>query len=127
MDYKQKRQKAKEHARKVRQKQQLYKLYHSNDKEKKPWTFTKKLTAFMLLNCLVIEIYVLVAMWHFMDISSLAALIAAVIGECSMAIAYMAKSTVENRSGGIVYEAAMKETFHLPSELTEKEKNEAAG
>lgn len=126
-NYERKKQFAKKHARKVKERQQLSKIYHSNDKQKKPWTFAKKLTAFLIANCLVIEIYALITMWHFMDLTPLVALITAVVGDCIVACAYLIKSTYENRAGGIVYETALQETFHLPSEVTEKEKEEAVG
>ncbi len=127
MNYNKAKEYAKRHADRVKQRQNLKALWHKNDKEKKPWTFTKKLTAFLIANCLVIEIYSLVTMWHFMDISALAALIAAVVGECICMCAYVVKSTIENKVGGITYETAMKDGFHLPNEMSEKEKNEAAG
>lgn len=127
MNYEKAKAYAKKHAEFVKKIHTLSAIWHKNDTKKKPWTFTKKLTAFLIANCLVIEIYALITMWHFMDLTALAALIAAVVGECIMACAYVIKSTYENRAGGIVYETALRETFHLPNEMTEKEKEEAVG
>ena len=126
-NYERKKQFAKKHARKVKERQQLSKIYHSNDKQKKPWTFTKKLTAFIIANCTVIELYTLVVMWKMYDLSALPTLIAAVIGECCAMISYIVKSTFENTANGIVYEAAMKESFHVIDDLTQDEKDNAVG
>lgn len=115
---------AKKHAEYVKQKQRIKKIYHKNDAPKKPWTFTKKLTAFLIVNCLAIEIYALITMWHFMDISALSALITAIVGECVASLAYVVKSTFENRVGGITYETAMKDVFHS---IDEKDTDDAVG
>lgn len=114
MDYNKKLEKAKKHALLVKQKQEIYDAKHENDK-KKSWSFTKKLMAFLICNCSVIEIYSLIAIWRFGDLSPLSCLITAIVGECVGVIAYSYKSSIENRSGGITYETAMfemKNKFH---------------
>lgn len=71
---------------------------------------TQKLTlAYIVINCSVIEIYSMVAMWRLRDLSALYALIAAVIGECLSYVTYCAKSSKENQKDGIVYDLAMKQ------------------
>ena len=67
---------------------------------------------FMIANCVAIEIYSLIAMFFFGDLSSLPALIAAVVGTCISFIGYEIKSGKENTTGGIVYESAMKQLEH---------------
>lgn len=42
-------------------------------------------------------------------------------------IAYIVKSTFENTANGIVYEAAMKESFHVIDDLTQDEKDNTVG
>ena len=106
------KQKALDHAKEVKQKQELYEIKHSNDKPKEKLSFSKMAFIFIVGNCTVIEIYALIAMFHFGDLSSLSALITAVVGECVALLAYMVKSQHENTSGGIVYETAMRKLEH---------------
>lgn len=108
MDYEKEMAKAQAYANKVKLKQELYDLRHSNDKPKEKLSFSKMAFIFMISNCVVIEIYALVAMFYFGDLSSLSALIAAVVGECITTCAYYIKAGKENTANGIVYEAAMK-------------------
>ena len=124
MDFEKKKIKAQQRAERIKQKYELHEIAHANDKDRKPWTFSKKLTAFVIANCLVIEIFALVAMWHFMDLSPLPALITAVVGDCIAVIGYLIKSTFENCQGGITYDLAM---MHLPSEISKEEKENAVG
>lgn len=62
---------------------------------------------FIFCNCTAVEIYSMVAMWHFADLSALYALIGAVIGESITYISYNVKACRENTQGGITYETAM--------------------
>ena len=117
-------QKAIEHAKKIKQKQELYELRHSNDKPKKELTTGKKVLYFMISNCSLIEIYSLVVMILFADLSSLPLLITAVVAECISVCGYFVKSTKENTEHGIVYETAMKK---LEYELNNKEDKDAVG
>lgn len=123
MDYEKKISKALEHAEKVKLKQELHDLKHSNDKPKEKLSFSKMAFIFMIGNCVIIEIYALVAMFYFGDLSSLSALIAAVVGECVTTLGYFIKSQHENTKDGIIYETAMKK---LEYELDNKS-DEAVG
>lgn len=123
MDYEKEISKALEHAEKVKLKQELHDLKHSNDKPKEKLSFSKMAFIFMIGNCVIIEIYALVAMFYFGDLSSLSALIAAVVGECVTTLGYFIKSQHENTKDGIIYETAMKK---LEYELDNKS-DEAVG
>lgn len=112
MDYEKEISRALEHAEKVKLHQELYDLKHSNDKPKEKLSFSKIAFIFMIGNCVVIEIYALIAMFYFGDLSSLSALIAAVIGECVTMLGYFIKSQHENTKDGIVYETTMKKLEH---------------
>ena len=112
MDYEKRLAKALAHAEKVKLKQELNELRHSNDKPKEKLSFSKMAFIFMIANCVVIEIYALVAMFFFGDLSSLSALIAAVVGECISFLCFEVKSGKENTTGGIIYESAMKKLEH---------------
>ena len=105
---------AEKHAKHVKEFRELSEIWHSND-NRKPWTFSKKLMAFIIANCTIIEMYSLIVMWRFMDLSPLPVLITAVVGECVALVSYQVKSTFENCQNGITYETAMlemKEKFH---------------
>ena len=123
MNYEKRIQKALDHAERVKLNQELKELRHSNDKPKEKITFSKGVFIFMIANCIVIEVYSLVAMFFFGDLSSLSALIAAVVGECITTIGYYVKAGRENTKDGIVYETAMKK---LEYEL-ENNSDEAVG
>lgn len=112
MSYEKQLEKAILHAEKVKLKQELYEVKHANDKPKEKLTTGKKALRFMIINCSVIEIYSLFAMYMFQDLSPLTTLIAAVVGECVSIISYNIKSSKENTSGGIVYESAMRKLEH---------------
>lgn len=107
MDYEKQKQLAQDHADKVKLKQELKEIKHSNDKPKEKLSFSKMAFIFMIGNCTVIEIYALVAMFFYADLSPLSTLIAAVVGECMSFLVYEAKASKENSEGGIVYESAM--------------------
>lgn len=71
------------------------------------------LMAFILINCVAVEIFSMYAMICLKDISSIYALIAgavtSVIGEITALAVYSFKSMKENCSGGITFETAMSE------------------
>lgn len=67
----------------------------------------------------VIQIYSMIAMWHFQDLTPLAGMIAATVGEVFAYASYSAKSAKENTRGGIVYETAMKEQEGAETEPTD--------
>lgn len=108
MDFEKEIERAIQHADRVKQKQELYEVKHANDKPKEKLSFSKVAFIFMITNCTIIEIYALVAMFFFADLSSLSTLIAAVVGECVSFLSYEWKSMRENSAQGIVYETAMK-------------------
>lgn len=108
LTYEVKKAEAQKHAEEVKQKQELHDIRHSNDKPKEKLSFSKMAFIFMIVNCTVIEIYALIVMVIFGDLSSLTTLIAAVVGECVSFISYEYKSMKENSAQGIVYESAMK-------------------
>ena len=108
MAFETEKQKAEEHALNVKQKQELYEIKHKNDVAKPKLSFSKVAFIFMIANCSVIELYALITMFIFADLSPLSTLIAAVVGECVTFLGYEIKSVKENISGGIVYESTMK-------------------
>jgi len=108
MDYKDKKEKAERYAERIKQRQELYEIRHKNDRPKKEVTTGKKVLAYMIANCTIIELYSLVAMTIFADLSALPLLITAVVAECISVCGYYVKSTKENSANGIVYETAMK-------------------
>ena len=112
MNFEKKLEKAKEHATKVKQYYELKKIKHSNDEPKDKLSFSKIAFIFMMVNCVVIEMYTLIVMVFFADLSPLPALIAAVVGECATLIGYYVKSGKENTANGIVYETTMAKLNH---------------
>lgn len=111
-DYKDKMDEALKHAEDVKQKQELKEARHSNDKEKKPLSFSKMAVIFIFVNCCIIELYSMVVMAVFHDLSSLGSLIMAVVGQCAALIGYFVKASHENTSQGIVYETTMMQLQH---------------
>jgi len=85
----------------------LYKIKYGKDKEKV--STTKIVLAFLILNMVVIEVYSLYAMLALGDLNALPVLITAIVGECISILGYMVKSSIENKSGGIVFETTMKQ------------------
>lgn len=76
-------------------------------KKKKKIQTSKLAMAFIFINCTFIEIYSMIAMWYFADLSALYSLIGAVLGESVAYISYCAKAKKENTKGGITYDLAM--------------------
>lgn len=75
--------------------------------EKPKMSMSKKLTIFLLINFTIVEIYSLIMMFYFRDLSNLSCLISSIAGETVTLISYNIKSTIENKTGGITYEVAM--------------------
>lgn len=65
-------------------------------------TTTKRLMAFIFVNCSIVEAYSMIAMWHFEDLSALYALISAVITESISFAVYAAKSYNETKQEELV-------------------------
>lgn len=109
MEYRNNLNKAYRHAEKVRQKQKLKEIKHSNDIKRKPLTFSKAAVIFVFLNCLLVELYSMVITIAFHDLVFLSAIIVAVIGQFVVLLGYFKKAKQENMIGGITYEKAMNE------------------
>ena len=80
---------------------QEYKEIAPKKKPKKGFdlsTTTKQLMMFIIINCSIIEIYTMVVMVMFQDLSALTALISAVVSESFSFMVYCTKSYLENRS-----------------------------
>lgn len=86
---------------------QKYELKKVRKEYKNKMPFSKKLMIIIILNCAVIELYSMVAMWYNHDLSSLCTLIGAVVGETVSFAIYSYKAIKENTSGGIVYESTI--------------------
>lgn len=109
IDYEVEKEKAKLHAEKVKLKQEIEDIKHANDRQRKPLSFSKIAVIVLFINYLVIELYSMVAMFWFNDLSALGTLIVAVLGQCATLTGYFIKSGKENTAGGIVFETTMKE------------------
>jgi uncharacterized ion transporter superfamily protein YfcC len=116
--------KAYRHAEKVRQRQKLNEIKHSNDKKKEPLSFSKIAVLFIFINCLIIELYSMVVMVIFHDLNSLGSLIMGVIGQCVSLLGYFVKAGQENLEGGITYETVMYELKGKSEPIIEEEKKE---
>lgn len=68
----------------------------------KPPTTTKLLMAFIFLNCTVVEVYSMVAMWVMMDLSPLYSLITAVVTESLSFAVYAAKAYNETKQEELI-------------------------
>ena len=108
-DYKDKMDEAFRHAEDVKQKQEIKEVKHSNDK---PLSFSKMAVIFIFANCCVIELYSMVVMAVFHDLSSLGSLVMAVVGQCASLLGYFIKASRENTESGIVYETTMLQLQH---------------
>lgn len=102
---------AKRHAEKVKQKQEIYEIKHSNDKGKKKIAYGKMLVGFVFLDCLAIQVFIMMLLWRYPDtsqIGSLVGLIGTLLGQGGSYAVYAKKSTAENTTGGIVFETALR-------------------
>ncbi|MCR5503430.1 MAG: hypothetical protein K6F53_10510 [Lachnospiraceae bacterium] len=98
---------AKRHAEKVKQRQELYKIRHSNDGEKKKPAFSKLAIFYIFINATAIQIFCMWAMVHFEDISNLGSLIGilgTLLAEGISYSFYSKKAQAENTVGGMVYQ-----------------------
>lgn len=111
-DYTKELEKAAKYALLRKQKNEIIRIKHQYDIPKKELTMGKKLTIFVLTDCVVIQIFSMFAMLYFNDISALYSLIAIVgpiLCEVFSLISYNHKSTKENTEGGINYQNMMNE------------------
>lgn len=116
MNYEKELEKAKLHAEKVRLRQELNEVRHANDSKGGTLSFSKMAVIFIFTNCLVIEIYSMVAMYIFHDLSSLGSLVMAVLGQCASLLGYFIKAKTENCAGGITYETTIRGLTNDPDE-----------
>lgn len=96
--------KQKERKRILKEKRESYKNHIA-------WPSQSKMGMwYIFVSCSIVQIYSMIAMWHFADLSPLTALIGATVGEGITYYAYTAKAKAENTEGGIVYANSLKET-----------------
>lgn len=126
MTFEEKKERAKRHAQKVKEAQQISKIKHKNDPEKKIPTH-KLITGYLFIILNIVLIYALVSMWHFADLTHLGVIVTDIAGQVITFLIYSRHSTAQNTSGGIVFETAMEQMKHTADELTQKEKDEAVG
>lgn len=125
MGYEEELDKAHLYAERVKQKRELREIRHSNDKERKPLSFSKKAVIFIFVNFVIIELYSMVVMVVLHDLTSLGSLIVAVIGQCAAILGYFVKSDHENTSGGITFETTMYELRENAMPLEEEPNKES--
>lgn len=89
-------------AKKQRRKEELKEIstiYGSNRKKVFDMsTTTKQIIFFLLLNCTVVEVYSMLVIWRFGDLSALPALITAAVTETITFAVYCVKSYLETKS-----------------------------
>ena len=118
MGYEKDLENAQKYAERVRIKNEIEKIKHSNDEKRQHLSFRKIAVIFIFINCFIIELYSMVVMVLFHDLTSLGSLVMAVLGQCVSLMGYFIKSTKENTSQGIVYETAM---YELKTGTTEED------
>lgn len=104
---------AKRHAMNVKRKQEIYEIRHSNDPEKRKPAYSKLLVAFIFIDCLFIQGFIMHMMAKTGDmshLSSLIGLIGTLFVQGMSLVSYNSKSAKENSVNGIIYEMAMKDT-----------------
>lgn len=110
---------AKRHADKVKQDQIINDIRHRNDIDKTKIQFSKILVAFIFIDCLIIQAFIMFMIWTMKDTSqlgNLVGLIGTLFIQGASLYSYNFKSAKENSSGGIVYEAAMLDLMNKQSE-----------
>lgn len=103
---------AKRHADRVKQDQIVKEIRHRNDSERDKIQFSKILVAFIFVDCLIIQgfiMYMILLMKDTSHLSNLVGLIGTLVAQAISLMSYNKKSLGENSSGGIIYEAAMRE------------------
>ena len=82
-------------------------------KYKKPLSMSKKMLIYIVVNCTVVQVYAMVAMFVLQDQSALYALITAVVGETIAFFIYEIKAARENTSEHGTTVLAMKRQHEL--------------
>lgn len=86
-----------------------------NKYKNKPLSTSKLMAVYLFIMLNVVLIYAMVTMWHFGDLTYLGVLITDVVAQILTYFIYMKKATIENKSGGITYELAMRESENKPT------------
>ena len=113
---------AKRHADKVKQDQIVHEIRHRNDKsesDKKKFQYGKLLVAFIFIDCLVIQAFIMYMIFKSNDtahLSNLVGLIGTLVAQGVALISYNNKAKAENSASGIVYETAMHELMMKQNE-----------
>jgi len=94
LKYEEKKNKAIAKAEEYRLKKEIRDIKNANKDNswKEKWTTSKKLMYIIIINCTIIEIYTMWAMYKLQDLSALSTLITAIIGEGFSYMIYCAKS-----------------------------------
>lgn len=102
-------------------------------RKNKPSTTSKKLIAFLFINCTAIELftmyvtlksfYLAYAIGMMVDFTPLVALIGAVVSEVIGFAIYSLKAAKENTKGGIVYDKIIGERYYQEQEQEEEEES----
>ena len=111
MKYEVMKKRAQKHADKIKEIEEIKRIWHSSDPVKKKIAFSKIALIFVFVDCLIIQFYSMWLMAALRDASSLSALIGIIMpifGEVGSIISYNKKSSIENSANGIVYETCMK-------------------
>ena len=82
-------------------------------KYKKPLSMSKRMLIYIVVNCTVVQVYAMVAMFVLQDLSALYALITAVVGETIAFFIYEIKAARENTSEHGTTVLAMKRQHEL--------------
>lgn len=110
---------AKRHADKVKQDQIVYDVRHRNDADKKKFQYGKLLVAFIFIDCLIIQGFIMYMIFRSGDtahLSNLVGLIGTLVAQGVALISYNNKAKAENSASGIVYETAMHELMMKQNE-----------
>ena len=110
---------AKRHADKVKQDQIVREIRHRSDYEKNKIQFSKILVAFIFIDCLIIQAFIMYMILLVKDtshLSNLVGLIGTLVAQAISLMSYNKKSLGENSSGGIIYEAAMRDLMYKQSQ-----------
>lgn len=103
---------AKRHADKVKQDQIVSDIRHRNDSDKPKIQFSKILVAFIFIDCLTIQAFIMYMIFRSNDtahLSNLVGLIGTLVAQAISLMSYNKKSSIENSQNGIIYETAMQQ------------------
>lgn len=104
----------------IREKGELQRMKDEERAEREKYWPRKKINTsklglwYMVIMATIIQIFSMVAMWHFQDLSPLMGLIAATVGEVFTYWSYANKAAKENCEGGITYEMALRNEEQNP-------------